>query len=511
MINRHLGTLLDVTRVRHGERPFLLDRHATLTYREAAEATRRLAVWFRSRGLRQGDRVMIVAGNCCEVALAALAAARIGALFVIIHDAIREQGLAKIVTQVEPSLVVIGESTARLACKFSGTTLAWAGPAMPGVGIPAIAEIIKENHPQVNELSGTELDPVCLVFTSGTTGTPRGIVLNHDNIYFAADRIQRRLGYRSSDIVGLFLPLSFDYGLYQIFLAARAEASIYLGRPESVGPELLGTIESRRVTILPGVPTLFAGLLALLRRSPRALPHLRCLTNTGAHLHRSHVELLHRYLPAVKIFLMYGTTECKRISILLPEELEAKPDSVGRPLDDTQVLIVDEAGHSLQQGQVGEVVVRGRHVAVGYWRAEQETLAVFRPHPSGSGRLLHTGDLGWMDEEGYLYLIGRKDDLFKRRGHRIHPAEIEEAASRIPGLAEVGACLYAPDETLHLFVSVVDATLRVSDVLTQLRRELEPYKIPDKVHLVAELPKTGNGKLDRGGLSRLLAERCDDE
>ncbi|WP_256433706.1 MULTISPECIES: class I adenylate-forming enzyme family protein [unclassified Myxococcus] len=506
MSPHHLCGLLEEAERHHGDRLFLSDDRSSLTYAQLATATRRLGGWLSRQGFRRGDRAVILTRNRAEAALAAFATARLGGIFAVLHGAIREPGLRRILEQVTPTVAFLDESTAHLAPAFADVPIVWVGEgAEPASGM-RLSRILDSEPAECPPFSGVDVDPVCLIYTSGSTGAPRGVTLSHDNILFVVAAIQERLQYRAEDVVGVFLPLSFDYGLYQVFLAAQVGAGVFVGSAELAGPALVTTLERQRVTVLPGVPTLFAALLKLLGRSGAGALRLRALTNTGAHLPASHVEHLRRQLPGVSVFPMYGLTECKRVSILLPEELEAHPGSVGRALPGTEAMILDEQGHVLPPGEVGELVIQGRHVALGYWRAPEETALRYRVHPRGLGRVLFSGDLFRMDAEGFLQFVGRRDFLLKRRGFRMHPLEIEEVACGLPGVAEAGVVQEAQVDRLHLFVTSLPGAPppREAGLLDALASRLEPYKVPDQVHWVPELPRTANGKLDRAALASLL-------
>jgi len=361
-------------------------------------------------------------------------------------------------------------------------------------------------EPYPGDWDGCDVDAACLVFTSGSTGAPRGVTLTHDNIRFVVAAIQERLGYHSDDTVGCFLPLAFDYGLYQIFLAAQSGAKLYLGDPDQVGPRLPGILKSAGITVLPGVPSIYAALIALGRRRPFELPRLRAITNTGERLPLSHIEEMRRLFPGLAVFVMYGLTECKRVSILLPSELESHPDSVGRPLAGTEVYAVDESGERLPPGSVGELVVRGRHVALGYWSAPGETAARFRKRAPESSVELFTGDTGSVDAAGFVSFAARGDDLMKHRGTRISPLEIEIEACSVPGVVEASLHKRESDDTLHLFVTVSGESTTAATLLRALAETLEPAKVPEHVILLTEMPKSLNGKIDRKSLAARVGD-----
>ena len=256
----------------------------------------RLATYLRDRGVGRGDRVAIHLQNRIELVVALFAAALLGAIHVVLNARLRPQGLAKILEQADVSVILVDETTL--------ANLAEVPPDLPrlcvGEPVPAMDHwdeaVARDPYP--GDWDGCDVDAACLVFTSGSTGAPRGVTLTHDNIRFVVGAIQERLGYRPDDTVGGFLPLAFDYGLYQIFLAARSGAKLYLGDPDQVGPRLPGILKSAGITVLPGVPSIYAALITLARRRPFELPRLRAITNTGERAGDDVVQLYARDLIA---------------------------------------------------------------------------------------------------------------------------------------------------------------------------------------------------------------------
>ncbi|MDQ3933289.1 MAG: AMP-binding protein [Actinomycetota bacterium] len=469
----------------------------TMTFAEVAHASQRVAAWLDARGVTAGDRLVIAAANHPDAIVTALGAARLGVTFVFVHDAIRPAGFARILEQVEPACVLLDDATARLrpavgdvpvlACdtdRLDGAT-----PTASLVAPAAAA----------GGLENTRVDPLCLVYTSGSTGVPRGVMVSHANVAFSAAAIQERLRYRSDDTIGLFLPLSFDYGLYQVFLALAARATLYVGALEGLAFRLLGALEREKITVLPGIPSLFSALVGMIARGARPPARLRAVTNTGERLAPETVERLRAELPGLEVFLMYGLTECKRVSILLPEELAARPVSVGRALRGTTAEVMLPDGSTAPDGVPGELVVQGPHLTLGYWRAPMETARRFRTAPDGT-RTLFTGDTCRRDRDGFLYFEGRGDAQVKRHGFRMSLREIESAALGVPGVVAAAAVALSEDD-LHLFVTRTGSGLTPEALLRVLREQLEPYKVPDRVHVVQSLPTTPHGKLDRARLS----------
>ena len=483
------------------ENVYLRDGSHELTYAETRRRVMSIAAWLDRYGIGRGDRVVMVTENRIETVLMFFAVAQIGALAVILHPQMKPEGLRRILEQTEPKLGLLEPATASLREEFGGTPVVWAGCENEKL---LFAELIAAPEPKPVPFPGIDLDPAFLVFTSGSTGTPRGVILTHDNVRFVSAAIQARLQYRAEDRVAIFLPLSFDYGLYQLFYAAMVGASVFIGRPEMAGPELPRILAAQEISVLPGVPTLFGGLIKMQRYRPVPLPKLRVVTNTGDHLPQSYIASLRGLFPQARVFPMYGLTECKRVSILLPEELEAKPESVGRALDGTEVFAMDANGNRLPAGETGELCVRGRHLALGYWRAPEETEKRYKFIGEGHSRVLFSGDFGSVDADGFLHFHGRSDFLIKHKGHRLSPAEVEEEACRISGVVAAGCVKDEAKDLLCLFVSVSDAPLDEPKIIQALSLKLEPAKVPNRVILLPELPKTGNQKVDRKALRAML-------
>lgn len=488
---------------RKADAPFVSDRFGSShSYGELAERARRFASYLRERGVNRGDRVAIHARNRAEIAIALFGAALVGGIYTVLNSKLRPRGLAAILERAEASVIVLDSDTKsnwEQALKESeklhpDSELRSTTPVV--VGEDSWDEAMG-CAPVTEDWRACDLDAACLIFTSGSTGVPSGVVLSHDNITFVVAAIQERLRYHEDDTVGVFLPLAFDYGLYQIFLAAQAGASLYIGDTDQVGPRFPAVLAETEVSVLPGVPSIFAALIALSRRGPLHLPALRAVTNTGERLPAAYMEVLERLFPLLQIYPMYGLTECKRVSILLPEEIDTHPGSVGRALEGTEIYVVDEEGRRLSPGEIGELVVRGRNVALGYWRAPEETAHRFRKRAPESAVELFTGDSCSVDEDGYLYFVSRDADWIKHRGHRVGPAEIEAEACRLPEVVEAALIQRQSDDTLHLFVTGDSIPIDPQGVIRQLDTVLEAAKLPDYVHVLEAMPKSINGKIDR--------------
>ncbi|MEI5099096.1 AMP-binding protein [Streptomyces sp. PmtG] len=469
--------------------PAVTDGSGTWRYADLDAWSQAYADWLTARGVRRGDRVLARVGNVREFTALLFGALRRGIVFVPVNPAMKRFHLNTVVPDCDPALL-IGQTDQDVAVLSEVTD-------RPVFGLDEVAsgaERLLGAAPGAADADPVRPDDLgLLIYTSGSTAAPKAVVSTHAPIVFAARAIQARLRYREDDVVLAAVPLSFDYGLYQVFLSVIAGARLVLSEPDRhVG--LLGTLHEHGVTVVPLVPSLGEMLLALARRDRREPPPVRLFTNTGAALTAPVIAQLRAAFPRAQVSPMYGTTECKRVTVLEPDGDLAKPGSVGRALDGTQVLILDDDGQPLPPHTVGEIAARGPHVMSGYWRAPEQTAPRFRPHPVTGEVTLHTGDYGYLDADGHLYFAGRRDDLFKRKGVRMGTLEIETAALDIPGVTATAVLAPADGHDLTLYAV---AELTENALLDELAERLEAAKVPAVCHLVDELPLTPNGKTDK--------------
>jgi acyl-CoA synthetase (AMP-forming)/AMP-acid ligase II len=283
----------------------------------------------------------------------------------------------------------------------------------------------------------------------------------------------------------------------------RFGGTLVLERGFAYPAAILKRIETERVTGFPGVPTLFAILLQM-DLSAYDLHSLRYITNTAAALPPEHITQLRDRFPWATLYSMYGLTECKRTLYLPPDQLDQRPGSVGVAIPGTEVWIEDTEGNRVGPGVVGELVIRGSHVMRGYWGKPDATARCYRPGPTPGERILYSGDLFKMDNEGYLYFVARKDDIIKTRGEKVAPKEVENVLYGIDGVVET-AVIGVPDEILgeavKAFVVSEDTTLSERDILRHCRSNLEDFMMPKYVEFRDSLPKTSSGKIKKTDLS----------
>jgi long-chain acyl-CoA synthetase len=492
------------------DKPALVADGRTWSYGELLDASLRLARALQDSGLARGDRVAIFMDNTAECALSIFGTLAAGGIFIVVNPQTKADKLAFILADSEASLLLTESSLARAwrpaldEATWSPHGVLSAGAARDGANGTArdLDEAIAEAEPQPRDRRTIPLDLAALIYTSGSTGNPKGVMMSHASMVFAAGSIAEYLRLSDDDRILNVLPLAFDYGLYQLLMAIRVGGTLVLERSFAFPAQTLKRVEEEQVTVFPGVPTVFATLLSTKTRTPH--PSVRRVTNTAAALPPSFHDGLHELFPNALIFRMYGLTECKRVSYLEPELVEAKPTSVGRPIPGTEAFVLDEEGRPVQPGETGVLYVRGPHVMAGYWRAPELTAEMLKDGPVPGERMLCTHDNFSIDEDGFLYFVGRTDDIIKTRGEKVSPIEVENALFSIEGVKEA-AVLGFPDEILgeaiRAYVVLEDgASLGEAEIIAACRTKLESFMVPKEVVLLDELPKTPTGKIRKKGL-----------
>lgn len=470
----------------------LIDKDREITYSELQEKSIQVSNYLLDKGVKKGERVLIKLPNSIEVIIILMAISRIGAIAVIIHKESTEKTINFIKKDCNPKLFFQLDSSVDSIDK--------------GIMLVSLDQFKKE-YVQFNNSDWTTVDlktfdPLLIIYTSGSTGTPKGVISAHKNILFCTMSISNELNIKSSDVIGNFLSLSFDYGLYQIFLSIHNKTTLALGDSHLADIQLLKYIKKWRITVLPSLPHLTYGLLKLLERNKQNVG-LRMLTNTGERLPLVHVRKLKELLPECDVYLMYGLTECKRVSILQPKDFDKKPDSVGRPLPGTNCYIVDEQNNPVMPGQIGYLVVKGPNVMQGYWNQKNSQLnkVFIKENKHSDNYYLNTGDYFKIDEDGFLYFLGRSDDLFKQNGYRLSTKEIENTALNIKGIEL--AVLLPPNTSYPRSTLFIKTEHKIDHVKSLLNDQLEKYKVPKEYIVLDNFPFTKNGKVNKLSLEQI--------
>jgi acyl-CoA synthetase (AMP-forming)/AMP-acid ligase II len=351
------------------------------------------------------------------------------------------------------------------------------------------------------------MDPVQIVFTSGSIGLPKGVTVTHGNLLAAAETVIGYLGIVESDRIASVLPFSFVYGMSQVLCAAGSGAALVVER-SPLAAQLVANLRAQQVSVLAAVPPLWQQLLSVASFRDEPLATLRIATNAGGHLPVPVVRALRRAQPQARLFLMYGLTEVLRSTFLAPDEVDRRPDSIGRAIPGAHVLVLREDGTLCGPGEVGELVHRGPTVTLGYWNDPEETARVFRPNPlravgtPDAERVVVSGDLVRQDADGWLYFVGRSQRMIKTLGYRVSPDEI---ATVLYGSGEAAECIITsePDDARGERI-VAFVVLAGGGSLDRLRRyagvELPRHMQPARYEVRDALPRLPSGKHDIAAL-----------
>ncbi|ALV38333.1 peptide synthetase [Streptomyces sp. CdTB01] len=491
---RTVHGLLDAAVADSPHRPAVRDATGVWSYARLAEEAARLTAWLAARGVGHGDRVLLQLPTGRQLAALFYATVRLGAVFVPVHQAMKPFHLRSVVADAAPALVLTDAEGIRRLRPLTAApvhdiadVLAEAAASQPGPSTPT------------PEVSGDDL--ATLIYTSGSTAAPKAVACPHAAVVFASTALVRALGYRSDDVVFCRFPMSWDYGLYKVLMTCLARCEIVLADGDSDFTVLRRMYETG-TTVVPLVPSYATMIVSLARRHPEQRPPVRMFTNTGAALPTATADALRALFPGARVVRQYGQTEAKRITVMPPEQEHERPHSVGRALPGTRVLVCDPDGTPLPPGAVGEIVAVGPHVMRGYWRNPEATARSFRPDPADPAVVrLHTGDYGHLDEDGYLYFEGRRDDMFKRKGIRMSTVEIETAALDIPGVRAAAAL---PPDDRHDLTLFVESDLDERTVVRELMERLESAKMPARCRVLTTFPLTLHGKNARRELAALM-------
>lgn len=480
------------------------------SYRQIDETANRAANALINAGLKRGDRVSIFMDNAPEVVFSIYGVLKAGGIFTTLSPTLKARKLAYILRNSEASFLITHHQKDGIVSEAINNN------PFPGIVITCGPRPKKqvEHDPRFKEWDDfiesqpvtppsvpiIDIDLANIIYTSGSTSDPKGVMMTHLNMTSAASSIIRYLENTENDIILNVLPLSFDYGLYQVIMAFMFGGTVVLEKFFAYPYPVIEKVIAEKVTVLPLVPTIFAILLKL-DLGKYDFTHLRCFTNTSAALPVHHIRMLRTLFPHVKIYSMYGLTECKRVSYLPPEMIDERPGSVGKGMPNEEVYIVDENGEKVGPGVVGELVVRGANVMRGYWKSPEETGKRLKPGKYPGETVLYTGDLFRMDDEGFLYFISRKDDLIKTCGERVSPKEIEEVLYEIDGVHEA-AVVPVPDEILGSAIKafiVADNGRQLSEsvIINYCKENLEYFMVPKYVEFVDSFKKTTSGKIDK--------------
>jgi acyl-CoA ligase (AMP-forming) (exosortase A-associated) len=505
------------------EAPALGLRRDTLHYGELDALLGCAAAGLRGLGVERDERVAVYLPKQFETVVAMFAAAAAGGVFVPVNPILKPEQVGHILRDCDTHTLVTSADRAGLLVDVLAdcpglrhvVTVGEDGAELPlpgSVSRHRWQDLIEVDAP-CPALQRIDADMASILYTSGSTGRPKGVVLSHRNMLAGAQSVATYLDNVPQDRLLAVLPFSFDYGLSQLTTAFHVGASAYL-IDYLLPRDVVRAVARLDITGLAAVPPLW-NQLATLEWPPAAVESLRYITNSGGAMPVAITRQLRAALPKTAVYLMYGLTEAFRSSYLPPDQVDVRPESMGKAIPNAEILVVRPDGSTCDVDEPGELVHRGALVSLGYWGDREKTAARFKPAPGQPAGLpnpelaVWSGDQVRRDAEGYLYFIGRNDEMIKTSGYRVSPGEIEEVVFGLPDV-EQAVALGAPHPQLGagivLVVQASSPAVDVDAVLAHCRVHLPLYMLPGHVEIATSLPRNPNGKIDR----KTLAARFED-
>ncbi|MDE3214589.1 MAG: AMP-binding protein [Bacteroidota bacterium] len=515
---RLLGEALLNSSLNNPTKTAIISKGKEYSYDALKTSALNLAGHFIRHGIQKGDRVAIYIENSWESVVSVYGATLSGAAFLVINHQTKADKLQYILNDCGAKILV----TSPLLKNDLNAALE---------GTPDLREVIISGNPEaiqkfphfevstfeaaIQNSAQTEKFPniipndlAALIYTSGSTGFPKGVMMTHQSMVFTSWSLIQYLRLSENDRIMLLLPLAFDYGLYQLLMSVTIGGTLIVEQSFIFIASIYKDIEKYQPTVFPGVPTIYAMMIAANKENGVSFDCVEKVTNTAAALPDEFVPDLRKIFPKALIFKMYGLTECKRVCYLEPELVDEKPASVGKAIPGTEIFLLSPQGEPVGPGEPGILHIRGPHVMLGYWKKEDLSAAMLKPGKLPGERILCSNDWFKMDEDGFFYFQGRNDDIIKTRGEKVSPIEVENVIYKMQGIKEV-AVLGVPDPIMGESIVVFVTTHEGSDLNEKLiQREcmghLEPFMIPQKVIFMKEMPKSTNGKIDKKELKNLV-------
>lgn len=505
--------LIEQQAAARGDAPALTFKDTTLDYASLWQCVVAVAHGLQALGVRRDDRVGVYLDKRLETVAAVFGTSLAGGVFVPINPILRSRQVSYIVDDCDVRVLIT--SADRLAglrddlagCASIRHVIVVDGDDAPDASPPvhAWSTVAAPTDAAAPVNHGIDLDMAAILYTSGSTGNPKGVVLCHRNLIVGAESVSSYLENTPDDVILSVLPLSFDAGFSQLTTAFSVGAHVVLLN-YVLAADVVRLCAKHRVTGLTCVPPLWIQIAD--RAWPaEATAHLRYFANTGGRMPKATLDTLRGHFPQAKPYLMYGLTEAFRSTYLDPAEVDRRPDSIGKAIPNAEILVVRPDGTLCDAGEEGELVHRGALVALGYWNDPERTAIRFRPVP-GDGAAWRTpeiavwsGDAVTRDAEGFLYFVGRKDEMIKTSGYRVSPTEIEEVAYDT-GLVRDAVALGVEDDRLGqritlIVTSTAAGPLDPDALIAAMKQQLPAYMVPSTVVVRDDIPRGPNGKFDR--------------
>lgn len=494
------------------------DKHGEVSAAGFAAEVRALAARLMALGIQANDRVAVFLPKLPLTAYAFYAVTAAGGVVVPVNPILKPAQVEHILNDCDVRVLITSADRLKHlteilpACRnLHHVLLADAPPAEAVAGVPvsAWAPLGEATPPTVDLPRRVDNDMAAILYTSGSTGRPKGVIISHRNIVDGARSVSSYLEITARDRLLAVLPFSFDYGLNQLTSAVLRGATCVLF-DYLLAKDVIRALARHRITGLGAVPPLWAQLAGL-EWPAEVRETLRYITNSGGAMPDGVLDKLRRNLPNTRPYLMYGLTEAFRSTFLPPEKIDERRGSMGKAIPNAEIMVVRPDGSRAGVNEPGELVHRGALVSLGYWNDPERTAARFKPAPGQPAGIpltemaVWSGDTVRMDEDGYLYFVGRSDGMIKTSGYRVSPEEIEEVVYAMGGVETVAAVGVPHTELGQAIVLVVrpahESQVSEADIAAACRQALPNYMQPARIVLTDEMPQNPNGKINRPQLA----------
>ncbi len=479
----------------------------TITFSELYEESMRMKGFLLGLGIRRGERIGILLDKSIEQLISMFGISIAGAVFVFINPILKKKQIEYIIQDCQIKLLITTSTHHKKNSLSVPASVLYMDEAAYRGSTPCwyrLKDGLRTDRTMVRQIAD---DIACLIYTSGSTGLPKGVVVPHRSVVEGAEIVSSYLGLADKDRLVSVLPFNFDYGLNQATSSILNGASLVIHQ-FFLAKDLLKLLEDEKITGFAGMNSIWVKLFneKYSLKSDYDFSYLRYITNTGGKVPRSILTKMRAFFPKTKIFLMYGLTEAFRSTYLPPQELDRRPDSMGKAIPNVQILVVNSRGEECAPGEPGELIHRGALITRGYWNDSERTKKVFRRNPLLKGQehlnevVVYSGDLVKKDEEGFLYFISRRDEMIKTSGYRVSPTEVEEVLLEIPGVSDAVVFGKENKNAEQIIIAVVERNSLSVDkkiLIQECKKRLPRYMVPHQIYLEKTFKKTASGKIDR--------------
>lgn len=505
-----IGQMLEDSAEKYPDKEAVKHKNQSITFAELYEDALKMKGLLIALGIKKGDRVGILLEKSIEQLISMFGISMAGGIFVFLNPILKKKQIDHIINDCNIKLLITSEKIRRSTALDIPDRFVFMDEKVENSNYPVwhqIKSTLDLNHTQIDQISD---DTACLIYTSGSTGLPKGVVVPHRTVVDGAKIVSGYLGITNADRLISVLPFNFDYGLNQ------ATSSIYCGATLVLHHfflpnDLIKILREEKITGFAGMIPIWVKLFneKFGIKTKQDFPDMRYITNTGGKVPKTIVDKVREFFPDTKIYLMYGLTEAFRSTYLPPEEIDRRPDSMGKAIPNVEIMVINKDGAECAPGEVGELVHRGALITKGYWNDPEKTHSVFRKNPLLNDQnhlddiVVYSGDVVKKDAEGYLYFISRRDEMIKASGYRISPTEIEEcliAIKKVQNAMVFGKKLENGDQGIVAVLEIGNHAVKKTVVLQECRKSLPSYMVPQEVYFEKSFKKTANDKIDRAFL-----------